>query len=489
MSEIIDKIKEEIKDISHKINPNNHNKTVKIEKKIDIEEKINKKSETFWDKMHNFFNRIDILELKQEEKWEVAKKVKIQDKPDKLYWIEIFLSWIIASLWLLQNSVAVIIGAMLIAPFLRPINGIAFWIARWEKKFFINSIKVLLISSLVSIFMWFIVMNVTWLYKETPEILARTSPNIIDLFIAIFSAVVALLSLAYKRLWESVAWVAMAASLMPPLWVIWMELALWNYSLAWWASMLFITNIIAIILVWVWAFWLYGFTPNNWWKQKKAFIRIFMVVFLILLISVPLVKNLLFLRDKEYIEQKINKNLEIILNKKIENFRISEINIKEVSKDKIKIKINLKLKEGITFYNNFKDYLEKELSKEIWREVSVDIELWRIIKIIYKKEEDKFLEEIKYKNLEKEKNREKQQKEIFQKQEEYINLIKSEFQKEINKKLEEEKNIKLKSSLELEQKLKKQFNILLEQKILEIQKVQINDKESWSWKLNHTIEK
>jgi uncharacterized membrane protein len=38
-------------------------------------------------------------------------------------------------------------------------------------------------------------MNITGLYKETPEILARTSPNIIDLFIAIFSAIVALLSL------------------------------------------------------------------------------------------------------------------------------------------------------------------------------------------------------------------------------------------------------------------------------------------------------
>jgi uncharacterized membrane protein len=43
-------------------------------------------------------------------------------------------------------------------------------------------------------------MNITGLYKETSEILARTSPNIIDLFIAIFSAVVALLSLGYKRL-------------------------------------------------------------------------------------------------------------------------------------------------------------------------------------------------------------------------------------------------------------------------------------------------
>jgi uncharacterized membrane protein len=66
------------------------------------------------------------LELEQEDKAEVAQKVKIQAKADKLYWIEIFLSGIIASLGLLQNSVAVIIGAMLIAPFLRPINGIAF---------------------------------------------------------------------------------------------------------------------------------------------------------------------------------------------------------------------------------------------------------------------------------------------------------------------------------------------------------------------------
>lgn len=473
MSEIINKISE---GISKKIDKDSSGK------KVWIEEKINKKTETFWDKVNNFFWKIDILELSQEEKWEVAQKVKRDAHPDKLYRIEIFLSGIIASLGLLQNSVAVIIGAMLIAPFLRPINGIAFGIARGERKFFINSVKVLFISSIVSIFMWFIVMNFTWLYKETPEILARTSPNIIDLFIAIFSAVVALLSLWYKRLWESVAWVAMAASLMPPLWVIWMELALWNYALAWWASMLFLTNIIAIILVWIWAFWLYGFTPNSWWKQKKSFIRIFSVVFLILLISVPLVRNLLFLKDKAFIEREINNNFSIILKDKIDNFSVWEISIKEISKEKAKIKISVKIKEWEKFYNDFENYLEKQLSEKIWREIELEIELWRMLKIISFEEEEKMLEELKNKNLENLKNKEIEEEEKSNRQVEYINSIKTDFEKEMNKKLEEEISVKLKQ--EIEEKLKKDFNLLLEKKILEIQKIEENLlEETGSWKI------
>ena len=474
MSEIINKISEEI---SKKIDKDSS------EKKVWIEEKINKKTETFWDKVNNFFWKIDILELSQEEKWEVAQKVKKDANPDKLYRIEIFLSGIIASLGLLQNSVAVIIGAMLIAPFLRPINGIAFGIARWERKFFINSVKVLFISSIVSIFMWFIVMNFTWLYKETPEILARTSPNIIDLFIAIFSAVVALLSLWYKRLWESVAWVAMAASLMPPLWVIWMELALWNYALAWWALMLFITNIIAIILVWVGAFWLYWFTPNSWWKQKKSFIRIFSVVFLILLISVPLVRNLLFLKDKALIEREINKNLYIILHKKIDNFKISKVKIKELDSKNIKILTEIKITQWVKIYDDFKYYLEKELSEKIWREVEVEIEPIIVAKIISLEEEEKMLEKIKNKNLEDLKNKQKEEEEKSNRQVQYINSIKTDFEREINQKLEEEISIKLKK--EIEEKLKEDFNILLEKKILEIQKNEENlSEETGSWKVD-----
>jgi uncharacterized membrane protein len=50
--------------------------------------------------------------------------------------------------------------------------------------------------------------------------MARSNPNVLDFFIAIFSAMVAVLSLRFTRLSESIAGVAMAASLMPPLAVV-----------------------------------------------------------------------------------------------------------------------------------------------------------------------------------------------------------------------------------------------------------------------------
>jgi len=453
---------EKIKEIS-----SSYEKKTKLEQKIEevkekwIEKVINDKNKTFWDKLNSWFNKIDFLELEQADKAEVAMKVKKDASPDRLYWIEIFLSGIIASFGLLQNSVAVIIGAMLIAPFLRPINGIAFGIARGEKKFFFNSVKVLIISSFVSIFMWFLVMNITWLYKETPEILARTSPNIIDLFIAIFSAMVALLSLRYKRLWESVAWVAMAAALMPPLWVIWMELALWNYNLAWWASMLFITNIVAIIIVWVWAFWLYWFTPNDWWKQKKAFIRIFLILFLIAIISIPLVKNLLFLRDKWYVEKQIQNNIYVILNKKINNFSITDIKINELNKENVNILVQIKLLQWTKFYNEYSDFLNKQLSNKVWRNVKVNIELNKVESIIS-------IEEEKKNNLKELKKQEEKKLEISKNQENYINKIKQEFQDELNLKLKKQEEIKK----DLEEAIRKEFDILLDKKIEKIKKIE-----------------
>lgn len=453
---------EKIKEIS-----SSYEKKTKLEQKIEevkekwIEKVINDKNKTFWDKLNSWFNKIDFLELEQADKAEVAMKVKKDASPDRLYWIEIFLSGIIASFGLLQNSVAVIIGAMLIAPFLRPINGIAFGIARGEKKFFFNSVKVLIISSFVSIFMWFLVMNITWLYKETPEILARTSPNIIDLFIAIFSAMVALLSLRYKRLWESVAWVAMAAALMPPLWVIWMELALWNYNLAWWASMLFITNIVAIIIVWVWAFWLYWFTPNDWWKQKKAFIRIFLILFLIAIISIPLVKNLLFLRDKWYVEKQIQNNIYVILNKKINNFSITDIKINELNKENVNILVQIKLLQWTKFYNEYSDFLNKQLSNKVWRNVKVNIELNKVESIIS-------IEEEKQNNLKELKKQEEKKLEISKNQENYINKIKQEFQDELNLKLKKQEEIKK----DLEEAIRKEFDILLDKKIEKIKKIE-----------------
>ncbi len=361
--------------------------TINSEKtKSSIEDIINKKSSDWTDKITIFFKKIEFLDLEPEKKAEVATKVKFNSTPDKLFRIEIFLSWVIASLWLLQNSVAVVIWAMLIAPFLRPMNGIWYAIARWEKSFFWIPVKVLVLSILMSIFTGYIVTKIIWLDLETTEILARTSPNIIDLFIAIFSAMVAVLSLWFSRLSESIAWVAMAAALMPPLAVAGIELAFWNYSLAWWAMMLFLANLISIVLVATIFFWLYWFTPHNDTKQKSVVKRFLFLITVIIIISIPLIHSLILIKQKVNISKESNLYLSTILKQKTSDFTIDKLEVKSFNDQKIVLYAVIKIPEWLNFYNTFKKQLDFELSKKFWRKVELEVELIRVANIVSDKQ-------------------------------------------------------------------------------------------------------
>ena len=329
----------------------------------------------------NFFDSIEFLSMSNEQKEEVVLKVKEDARWDKLYWIEIFLSSLIAALWLLQNSVAVVIWAMLIAPLLRPINGVAFAIARWAQKFFWVAFKVLFFSIIISIWMWALVAYVVWLNIETTELLARTSPNVIDFFIAVFSAMVAVMSLRFTRLWESIAWVAMAASLMPPLVVVWIELAMMNFELALWAMMLFLANLVAILIVGTVFFWLYWFTPHIEKQQKSMYKWLSFVVISIIIILIPLVSSFITIREEAELSKNIKNYLTTTIWTELTNFSISNIEIESIKKDKISLKTIIKLPENV----DLSSVLEKvngELSSEYWKVVEIDLEVIRVVSII-----------------------------------------------------------------------------------------------------------
>lgn len=353
-----------------------------IEIKNDIESIINKKSETWSDKVSLFFDKIEFIKLSPELKQNVAIKVKKDIITWKLYWIEIFLSSMIAALGLLQNSVAVVIWAMLISPLLRPINWLSFSISKWEKHIFWLSFKVLFLSLFISILMWYLSANIIWLSYETNEILARTSPNILDLFIAIFSAMIAVLSLWFTRLWESVAWVAMAASLMPPLAVVWIELSLWNYNSAYWSFMLFIANLVAIILVGIIIFWLYWFTPHIWDRQKASVKTFSFIVIVMFIISIPLFQSLILIREKSELRKESKIYLENILKTENPFISISSLEIDSINDKNVKILSTIKLPEWINFYDTFKRQLDFELSKKLWRNVELNIDLIRTANIV-----------------------------------------------------------------------------------------------------------
>lgn len=361
-------IKKEVKEIlKEKSKSSNTSSYIKTE--VSKEEKI-----------VSYFDKIEFLSLDDKEKEEVAIKLKKDSTPDKLYWIEIFLSSTIAALWLLQNSVAVVIWAMLIAPLLRPINWLWFSVARWGQKFFLLAFKTLFYSILLSIFMWYIITVVSWLNIETTEITSRTNPNIIDFFIAIFSAMVAVMSIRFSRLWEWIAWVAMAASLMPPLAVIGIELALWNYMSSFGALMLFWANLLAILIVSTIFFWLYWFTPHDTRLQSKVFKRIWIVTFFITILLIPLLLSFNTVKTNATISSQLNTYLSNIIESDLKYYEISDIYVVYNNKKEAKLRVTLKVPE---WYNMQKilDNVYFTLSDEFSKDVSIDFEIIRTINI------------------------------------------------------------------------------------------------------------
>ena len=344
----------------------------------------------------SIFNKIEFLKLDNEERAQVAQKIKIDALWDKLYWIETILAAWIATLGLLQGSVAVIIGAMLIAPLLRPINWLSFSIATWEKWFFSKTLFVLTLSVIISIFIWYIFTNFIWIDFQNNSILSRTNPTIIDLFVAWLSAMVAVLSIKFSRLAESVAGVAMAASLMPPLAVVGIEFSLKNYSLSFWALMLFITNLIAIIIVATIFFWMFGFNPHKAEKWKIVLKRLAFVFLSLFIISIPLVQALNSIKIKKDLENNTKIYLNKILSSKLKKYKLNYLKIKKINKHKVVFDLSIKLPENINFYNTFKNEIIKKLSKYIWKDVELNIELVRIANIVSNvKKQVPFKEKIK----------------------------------------------------------------------------------------------
>ncbi len=354
-------------------------KSAELEKKEE-EKKIIK--EHWQTKLMSFFDKISILDQTPEQKQDIAITVQEGIKNSRLYWIQIILSSLIATFGLLQNSVAVIIGAMLIAPLLQPIQGIAYGISEGRSRLIFRGIKMLVLSSVLSIFMAYLVVIFLPVHLETREILARTSPNIFDLFIAISSAIIALLSLSYKKLLGSVAGVAMAASLMPPLAVVGIELALGSFINAWGAFVLFITNIVAILFVGAVVFIFYGFRPHKEDSDKTAK-EIGILVLVILILSIPLVSGLTKISRKIELESESKQIISEILAKKIPDAELNHIELHgSATGEKIQLSGEIKLPENINFFAEILDETTSELSQKLGKDVQLNLDILRTASII-----------------------------------------------------------------------------------------------------------
>ena len=222
--------------------------------------------------------------------------------PSLSFYVLLGLSGLIATLGLLANSVAIIIGAMIIAPLIGPITGIAYSSTVANRRLLKRSFLTLSTGVLFTIVISAIAVLVIGLKSVTPEILARTNPTLLDLVIALAAGAAGAFANTRKRIADALPGVAIAVALVPPLSVVGIGLAWGETSLAVGALLLFITNLTGIIFSGVIVLLLQSYGSIERAKQGLIF-----TVATLIILGVPLGLSLRGLILQNNVRYEINK--------------------------------------------------------------------------------------------------------------------------------------------------------------------------------------
>ena len=188
-------------------------------------------------------------EKEKNERYKTLKRNIIEDSDfTKETMFILICAMIIASIGLNTNSVAVIIGAMLISPLMSPIQSLGLGLANGNLKRVYASLfrlGIFILISVVSSTFYFLVSPIN---DATPQILARTYPTLWDVLIAIFGGIAGVIGKTKEDGGNVVPGVAIATALMPPLCVVGFGIAHGNLKIFLGAGYLFIINVFFIML-------------------------------------------------------------------------------------------------------------------------------------------------------------------------------------------------------------------------------------------------
>ena len=213
----------------------------------------------------------------------------------------------IAMLGLLQNSAAVIIGAMLISPLMGPIVELGMGLATFDFRTVRESLRTLAVGIAVSLLAAVLIVSVSPLQDATPEILARTQPTLFDLLVAVFSGLAGAYATVTRK-GETIVGVAIATALMPPLAVVGYGIAVANANVAGGAAFLFMTNLLAIALSVTVVARLYGFGGSD--SPKQTAWQAALIVGLFVVLSIPLGIALRDIAARGAVERTVRQELD-----------------------------------------------------------------------------------------------------------------------------------------------------------------------------------
>ncbi|MCY2688269.1 DUF389 domain-containing protein [Salinimicrobium sp. TH3] len=214
---------------------------------------------------------------------DLFKVLRTNSKISTAFMVMMILSTLIATFGLFANSSPVIIGAMILAPVIAPIVSFSMGMVRYDVPMLKESFITITAGTLVSLAFAAGVSIIIPLKVLTPEIEARLSPTLLDMGIAISSGIAAAYAHSNEGIAKSLAGVAIAVALVPPLAVAGIGIGWWDWEVFSGAILLYATNLAGIILFGGLTFLLLGFAPFK--RAKMGLVYTFIIV---ILVAVPL---------------------------------------------------------------------------------------------------------------------------------------------------------------------------------------------------------
>jgi len=307
--------------------------------------------------------------LSVSERAEIYSSMRMAARANVDFYTLMSLAAAIATLGLMQNSAAVIIGAMLVAPLMSPILALAQGVVQGN----IHMLRRSASSTAKGIFVAIAVATILTLMfaagKPSAEILARTNPSIIDLIVALASGAAAAYAGSRKNLSAALPGVAIAAALVPPLCVVGYGIGISAFDIALGAMLLFLTNLSAIVLAGAITFLFLGFRPTRAARGGLVRRAIFYAVFAILILAIPL-----GLASKQQLMQaQLSEEItEAFRKEAAKRFNLRSLNITQTKRD-ILIDIVIYSSKEIDEeeINDFRVEIEKRVKKPVHVRASI----------------------------------------------------------------------------------------------------------------------
>jgi len=306
-----------------------------------------------------------------ERRAEVQVQLRDSCTPDFDFFLLVVLSAVIATLGLLTDSAAVIIGAMLVAPLMSPIIGIGLASLTGDARLFRDSSIALGQGAILAILM---AVFLAWSNRYLPfvtlqelpaEVLSRTRPSPIDLTIAMAGGMAAAFALAMPSISAALPGVAIATALMPPLGVVGIGIAMGDWNVAGGALLLFLTNAVTIAFAAMLVFFALGFAPKREsGRRAPRALAISAVFTLILLVPLTLLSASFFRAAAE------NRQIDAVVKEEVAKYDAEFADMQPVQDgNTLHLTITLRVPRQLRYEDVLQ--LQQDIALKLQRPVSV----------------------------------------------------------------------------------------------------------------------